>query len=428
MRLVTLTALLCTQVALGIITFSRMIPRRPGYVVRLPLCLGTFFAVTYLLLISSQSYAAGHPGLSGLLAQALARVGVLASALGCVLTCRETTPWPALFCCTCGYIMRGLTYGMTTLAIDFIWGPYAQVRLRWIVLLMLVSTAIVYPLCNHLIARSIERHGVVEIPAVPMLLMTAMVIVVGVILELVISELARYTIPVSRDVILRLVHTVASAFMLFMEYELLYRRRLERDVATIGRIRAEGARQYELSRDNIDTLNMKFHDIRHQIRQLGDAEGEGIVDKALLDEIAREVRVYDSTVKTGNEALDVLITEKRLACGHEGISISCIADGSALDFMNPTDLYTLVGSALDNAIGAVRLISDPEKRTLSISVRRGMGLASIHVENYYVYRRHPSDAEYNIGAIRAVVEHYAGTMSMRDEGEVFHLNVVLPMS
>ena len=260
-----------------------------------------------------------------------------------------------------------------------------------------------------------------------MLLMTGMVIVVEVVFELVISELSLYAIPMSRDVILRLVHTVASAFMLFMEYELLYRRSLERDIATIGRIRADGARQYELSRENIDALNMKFHDIRHQIRHLGDEQEEGVVDKALLDEIAREVRVYDSTVTTGNDALDVLLTEKRLACGHEGIAISCIADGAALGFMNPTDLYALVGSALDNAIEATRLIDEPDKRTLSLSVRKGMGMVSIHVENYFVHRVHPSDAEYNLRSIRAVVEHYGGTLSMRDEGEVFHLNVVLPV-
>ena len=123
----------------------------------------------------------------------------------------------------------------------------------------------------------------------------------------------------------------------------------------------------------------------------------------------------------------MLLTEKRLACGHEGITISCIADGAALGFMNPTDLYALVGSALDNAIEATRLIDEPDKRTLSLSVRKGMGMVSIHVENYFVHRVHPSDAEYNLRSIRAVVEHYGGTLSMRDEGEVFHLNVVLPV-
>lgn len=427
MRLVSLSLVLCFQVLLGTFMFSRLLPARRDYSLRAVLGAATFVAATFLILISTQRYAGAHPGLWGLAVQTLGRAAIIALLAGVVLACRDTGPWPALFCCTCGYIMRGLTYGLVTLSIDLLWGPYAQVRLRWILLLLLFWTAIVYPLCELRMGRIIEEHGTVEISAVPMLLMTGMVIVVEVVFELVISELSLYAIPMSRDVILRLVHTVASAFMLFMEYELLYRRSLERDIATIGRIRADGARQYELSRENIDALNMKFHDIRHQIRHLGDEQEEGVVDKALLDEIAREVRVYGSTVTTGNDALDVLLTEKRLACGHEGITISCIADGAALDFMNPTDLYALVGSALDNAIEAVRLIDEPDKRTLSLSVRKGMGMVSIHVENYFVHRAHPSDAEYNLRAIRAVVEHYGGTMSTRDEGEVFHLNVALPV-
>jgi len=427
MRLVVLSAMLCLQILSGTYVFSRLFPTRPRYPVRLLLCSATLFSATFLLLISTQAYAASHVGLSGILVSALGRIAILTLLTAMVVVCRDTNLWRALFCSTCGYTMRGLTYGLATIAIDILWGPYAQVRLRWIVALLALGTLVVYPVCNRLMARSIEEHGVVAIPAIPMLLMTGMVIVVEVVFELVIADLSRYAIPVSRDLILRLVHASASAFMLFMEYELLYRRRLERDVATIGRIRADGARQYELSRENIDALNMKFHDIRHQIRHLGDEQDEGLVDRELLDDIAREVRVYDSTVKTGNEALDVLLTEKRLACGHEGITLSCIADGSALDFMSPTDLYALLGNALDNAISAVRLVDDPEKRTLSVSVRRGMGLVSIHMENYFVHRQHPSDAEYAIGAIKAVVGHYGGTMTMRDEGEVFHLNVVLPV-
>lgn len=426
MRLVALSVFLTLQILLGTYVFSRLLPERPGYPVRAVAGTLVLWALSYQMLVLSQGFAAAHPGLPGIVAQSAAHVASLALFVLLELFCREVTPLIALFCCTCAYTMRGLTYGMATVAIDVLLGSYAQIQLGWTLLLLVAATAVVYPLCNRLMARNIEEHGVVRISPVPMVLMTGMVIVVDIVFEMVIAELSRYAIPVNRDVILRMVHAVASAFMLFMQYELLYRRRLERDVATIGRIRADGARQYELSRENIDALNMKFHDIRHQIRHLGDEQDEGLVDKELLDEIAREVRVYDSTVTTGNDALDILLTEKRLACSHEGISISCIADGAALDFMSPTDLYTLVGNALDNAIAAVRLVEDPDKRTLSLSVRREMGLVSIHMENYFVHRTHPSDVEYGVGAIKAVVGHYGGTMTMRDVGDVFHLNVVLP--
>ena len=57
-------------------------------------------------------------------------------------------------------------------------------------------------------------------------------------------------------------------------------------------------------------------------------------------------------MRTGNEILDTILTEKSLICENSGIHINCVADGSLLAFMNPVDLYTLFGNALDNAIEA----------------------------------------------------------------------------
>ncbi len=70
-----------------------------------------------------------------------------------------------------------------------------------------------------------------------------------------------------------------------------------------------------------------------------------MVDPAALADVAREVDVYDAAVHTGNEALDTILTEKSLVCQREGITLTCVADGSALDFMAPADIYALFGNA-----------------------------------------------------------------------------------
>ena len=51
-------------------------------------------------------------------------------------------------------------------------------------------------------------------------------------------------------------------------------------------------------------------------------------------------------------------------------SVTVIADGSALNFMRPAELYALFGNALDNAIEAARGIEDRSRRSISLVVNR----------------------------------------------------------
>jgi len=50
------------------------------------------------------------------------------------------------------------------------------------------------------------------------------------------------------------------------------------------------------------------------------------------------------------------------------IRITCVVDGKLLDFMHVTDICTIFGNALDNAIENTVLIGDPEKRLIHVTV------------------------------------------------------------
>ena len=219
-----------------------------------------------------------------------------------------------------------------------------------------------------------------------------------------------------------------------MEYELLVNRKLASERDTTERLLAERERQYEQSRESIEAINIKCHDLRHQIRSL--ASGSSAIDPAALADVAREVDVYDAAVRTGNEALDTILTEKSLVCQREGITLTCVADGAALGFMAPADIYALFGNALDNAIEAVR---GAKRRSISLVVRRAMGVVSVSVENYYAPDAQPSfedglpqttkadKANHGFGmrSMRAIAERYGGTLVARAEDGVFHLDIML---
>ena len=89
--------------------------------------------------------------------------------------------------------------------------------------------------------------------------------------------------------------------------------------------------------------------------------GNDDVREKYLKELEQSVQIYDAMVKTGNEALDTLLTEKSLYCEAHGIKISCVVDGKSLAFLDPVDLYAILGNALDNAVEGVSGFSDKTK-------------------------------------------------------------------
>ena len=164
------------------------------------------------------------------------------------------------------------------------------------------------------------------------------------------------------------------------------------------------------------------------------------MDGRVLDEISREVGVYDSVVKSGNDALDTILTEKSLYCEKHGITLSCIADGRALDFVEPTDLYSFFGNALDNAIEAVERLDDPERRSIGLVVRRTGDMVSVHVENYFdgqvsfggeglPQTRKADEANHGFGtrSMRMIAEGLGGSLACKIQGDVFHLDALLPV-
>ena len=59
-------------------------------------------------------------------------------------------------------------------------------------------------------------------------------------------------------------------------------------------------------------------------------------------------------MKTGNRALDVVLTMERMICEGSDIEFSCLVNGALLNFMEESDIYSLFGNLLDNAIEEAR--------------------------------------------------------------------------
>ena len=353
-----------------------------------------------------------------------------------VLLVWRVSPWQALFCCTAGYIAQNLISGTSNL-IDTLVCAAGRPELPWSSTL-LMGCLLVYPLYLWLFVRLVRRHSLADISE-PQIILVALAVVATVIgLDVVVKSLGASTLGLEAYLMARLAHGVLCGFTLFSEQKILAARQLATEREVERRMAAERERQYQLSRKNIDAINVKCHDIKHQIRSL--ADGGRVADGRALEDLASEIAIYDSTVKTGNPALDVILTEKGLVCSGEKITLAVIADGRALECLEPQEIYSLFGNALDNAIEAVRGIGEPERRLVSLNVRRSGTMCVINVENScdvapafrdglpVTTKADAGSHGFGTRSMRGIVERHGGVLSFGCEDGIFHVDALLPMA
>lgn len=353
-----------------------------------------------------------------------------------VLLVWRVSPWQALFCCTAGYIAQNLISGTSNL-IDTLVCAAGWPELPWSSTL-LVGCLLVYPLYLWLFVRLVRRHNLADISE-PQIILVALAVVATVIgLDVVVKSLGASTLGLEAYLMARLAHGVLCGFTLFSEQKILAARQLATEREVERRMAAERERQYQLSRKNIDAINVKCHDIKHQIRSL--ADGGRVADGRTLEDLAAEIAIYDSTVKTGNPALDVILTEKGLVCSGEKITLAVIADGRALECLEPQEIYSLFGNALDNAIEAVRGIEEPERRLISLNVRRSGAMCVINVENScdaaptfrdgvpVTTKADAGSHGFGTRSMRGIVERHGGVLTFGCEDGIFHVDALLPVA
>ena len=158
-----------------------------------------------------------------------------------------------------------------------------------------------------------------------------------------------------------------------------------------------------------------------------------------LEKIEKSVQIYSAIVRTGNEILDTILTEKSLICENSGIHINCVADGSLLAFMNPVDLYTLFGNALDNAIEAVRKLESKEKRVIDIMLYERQSFLMLQIVNPMCGEVKFEDGlplttkakngyhGYGMKSMLHTIQKYEGHLTTEVKNGCFYFNVMLPL-
>lgn len=237
----------------------------------------------------------------------------------------------------------------------------------------------------------------------------------------------------------RLLVGALSLLTLHLQNDIEQRQRAQTERDMVERLWASKQAQYEISKETIDIINRKCHDLKYQLAAFRTMHDDAEIDRK-LGEVEQSVMIYDSAVQTGNRVLDVVLTEKSLYCEEHRITMTCMADASRMDFIEQTDLYAMFGNALDNAIESVMRQDDPAKRIIQVSVRPEHGFLFITFRNYCDEPVEMKDGlpvtsktgekgyhGYGLRGIRHTAEQYGGTMDVTVTPESFTLQVILPL-
>lgn len=186
--------------------------------------------------------------------------------------------------------------------------------------------------------------------------------------------------------------------------------------------------QYQVARQNVQIINKRCHELKVQIANLRKLSPEAVPPER-IEEAERAARLYDANRNTGNEVLDVVLTEKSLLCESRGIQLNAVANGSCLGFIEAGDLYALFANALDHAVESAVQTARPECRVIDllVCVRQGFVVVNIISPLRPPEKQANRSTQYELKVIRRIVQKYKGTLTLEEQGEFFAEKIIFPL-
>ena len=405
--------------------FLLVAPRKRHFPIRVLVFLTVFFALA--LLVNAQKTVAALFG-SYLQVGLLLRYLLIWLFTGVgVYGCFRCTPDYGMLAMLGGYTVQHAAFSMGRLLHLLLaqWG----IRIQGMAAMRLFYAAImgiVYAALYFLIVRRISRCES-SFRFRELLLLSG-----GVLLNVLIFSLNINGFSVRQLLLFRLMSLTDCVFVLQAVCSVMENASLQRELAKIREDQLLQTEHYETLKESIDLANIRFHDLKHQLNKYGG------VDTASVAAIEDAILNYDSVTRTGNAALDIVLTEKGHQCKQNGIALTCVADGAALECLSNAEIYTLFGNILDNAIEAVQKVAQIERRIIDLSVRREMGMLSIRCNNYYEGALNRDGASiittkadkvnhgYGLKSIRYTVEQHGGQLMIGSADNIFSLDIVIP--
>lgn len=303
------------------------------------------------------------------------------------------------------------------------------------ILIYFLSYLVVYDMGFFIISnRYIKNFKKLKVKQMSLMIIAVCIMFFAIVLSLIMTY-STYDNYVQVYAVIVYCYDIFSCILaLFIQYDMALRERLEIDYSTVSHLYRQEQEHFKVMKENINMINIKCHDLKHQVRAIGK---QSLVSQEAIHEIEEAINIYDSSIETGNEVMNIILTEKSLLCNQKSIKLSCMIDGAGMVFMSESDIYSLFGNLIDNAIEAVDNV-EKDKRMIGLNVKSVGNLLSINVYNFYEHElkynakgieTSKADKNYHgfgIKSIKHICKKYHGDMSITTDDNVFNTNILIP--
>ena len=365
-----------------------------------------------------------------------------------------------MFRCNWNMMLFGSLAGLCTQEIMFgIWAVITifipAIKTFWGELLIccgigvMLLTALHYFLAAKITPRSLQMLQ--ERSLVPLLLLylfslllisysTNVVIFLNVFFDPIRSALSQISVPGGRLSVERVRMSsiysslAGNATVLFALRNMLRYSESDLEREMMKQIREQDRKQYTRFRNNVDYINTKSHDLRHYLELL--QRNEKIPQEELM-QVSESLLHLDAETDSGNETLDLILTDRRLVCESLGIDLIFQTDGTKLEQLDVIDTYAVFCNVLDNAIGYVKEL-EPSQRSVRLGIRTIHSMVFIHQENPLIGKltikeglpvttqKNQNLHGFGLKSVQNTVEKRGGELVIRAENGRFELDICFP--
>jgi len=232
-------------------------------------------------------------------------------------------------------------------------------------------------------------------------------------------------------------HIMSSVLAIIFTVQLLYIKNYtllkkveQQEQFTINRMNEQFCYYREKEEDE-KRVRALYHDMKNHLLILEKQNSQET--KQMVAELRRQISDYEDYVHTGNDFLDVIIRDKVKKAKEQGIDFLAVIDFTSGDFIEPLDISTIFGNALDNALEAsVKL--PPEQRLITVKAGCNHDMLMIVFENNAVMGKMKGTSKedeflhgFGIPNIRKAVEKYNGECVIRQENGKFVMKHIIPL-
>ena len=173
---------------------------------------------------------------------------------------------------------------------------------------------------------------------------------------------------------------------------------------------------YELLEKKNNEQRVLVHDIKHHLSVIGLMSSINEIQN-YISTIKPEIERYHYIGKSNNKMLDLILSKYSLICSNKRILFTVDIRSSNLSFIEDTDLVSLLGNLLDNAIEAsensdnpyVRFVTRKEKNFVMLNIKNSTSQAPVvHNRSLVSTKTNTALHGYGTKSIENTVEKYNG--------------------